>query len=542
MWLRRQSPALAVAILFTIQALLLLPYPGLQNDEALFGSLIYEPRNLEYFVQVFKHRIPLMAISYLGGLKSLLYAGIFALWPPSLASVRVPVIAFGAATVWLFVRLLDALLGRRAAWVGGLLLAADTSFLLTTTFDWGPVALQHLLLLGGLTLLVRFYRTRANWTLALATFLFGLGLWDKAVFIWTLSGASVSALILLRPQLKQLVSPRRLLLGAMGLAVGAAPLIVFNLRYHGQTFQHARYTSADIKNKARLLKSSLDGSSLFGYLTREDDGRRREDPPRLGERLCLCLSQLAGRPRKNLMLPVLVLSLASLVWLRGAECKAVLFGLIAFLVAWPQMALNQGTGGSTHHAVLLWPIPHLIVAAGLSGLSYRLPCARRMFPAAITALVVGSNLLVTNEYLAQFIRHGAGSAWTDAITSLAGRLEATSKASIVVADWGILDSLRLLAAGRLRLYQAIDIASKPSLESQDRLALRWLLGLPNPLFVLHTPAEEAIPGSGARLAAHASRLGYARQLLFTVRDRYRRPIFEVCRFRPTSAPSPPWLR
>ncbi|MGB9605894.1 MAG: hypothetical protein ACPL88_08460, partial [Bryobacteraceae bacterium] len=93
------------ASLFAAQAILLLPYPGVQTDEALFASLIYEPRSLEHFVQIFQVRIPLMVMSYLGGLKALVYAAWFRLWPPSVWSLRVPVVLAGAGSVCLFFRL-----------------------------------------------------------------------------------------------------------------------------------------------------------------------------------------------------------------------------------------------------------------------------------------------------------------------------------------------------------------------------------------------------------------------------------------------------
>ena len=66
----------------------------------------------------------------------------------------------GVASVWLFFRLLDRIAGRRAAIIGCTLLAVDSTYLLTVCFDWGPVALQHLLLVAGLLLLVRFYQLR----------------------------------------------------------------------------------------------------------------------------------------------------------------------------------------------------------------------------------------------------------------------------------------------------------------------------------------------------------------------------------------------
>jgi len=45
----------------------------------------------------------------------------------------------GAASIWLFYRLLRRIAGERAAVIGSTLLAADSLYLLTTCFDWGPV-------------------------------------------------------------------------------------------------------------------------------------------------------------------------------------------------------------------------------------------------------------------------------------------------------------------------------------------------------------------------------------------------------------------
>lgn len=531
------------SLIFATQALILLPYPGLQTDEALFASVLYEPRNLELSLPAFQHRIPLMVMSYLGSLKAGIYAVWFALWPPSPLSVRLPVILAGALTVWLFFRLLHATLGRRAAWLGALLLATDPSFLLTTTFDWGPVALQHLLLVGGMALLARFHRNRRTPALAAAFFLFGLGLWDKAIFIWMLSGVAAAALVVFRRELSETLTPRHALAAVLGGLLGALPLIIYNLRYDGPTLRHARYSASDLPGKLHLLRVTLDGSSLFGYLTREDDGRTRQDRLTALERAALTVSDAAGRPRTNLMPYLLSASavLLPLVW-RTAARRAFLFAVIAAGIGWAQMALNQDTGGSTHHTVLLWPMPPLMVAAVLAEITRRLRRTGLYVLVTAAALAMVSNILVTNEHLAQFLRHGPGPAWSDAISPLAERLQRAPAGSIVVTDWGVLDSLRLLGRGRFPLYQAIDLASKDVLSPEDRQALQWLLTLPDPIFVGHAPPEETVVGSSARLAAHAAQAGYSKRLLYTVADRHARPVFEVFRFEPISAPAPPSSR
>jgi len=56
----------------------------------------------------------------------------------------------GAATLWLFFAGFRKVVGFPAVCLAVAILATDASYIFTTTFDWGPVALQHLLLIGGL--------------------------------------------------------------------------------------------------------------------------------------------------------------------------------------------------------------------------------------------------------------------------------------------------------------------------------------------------------------------------------------------------------
>ncbi len=103
-----------------------------------------------------------MLMSYLGCLKTLIYVPIFKLFGNGPYTVREPALIFGAASVWLFFLLLRRIAGNRAGLVGCWLLATDSLYLLTTCYDWGPVALQHLLIVAGALLLIRFYQTKSN--------------------------------------------------------------------------------------------------------------------------------------------------------------------------------------------------------------------------------------------------------------------------------------------------------------------------------------------------------------------------------------------
>jgi hypothetical protein len=164
-------PTLILPLLFFALGLPFLPLAGIQDDETLFAAAIYHVPTSTVFETYILHReIPLMLLSYLGALKSWIYFPILTRIRPSYLTIRLPVLLMGTLTIWIFTWFLERAHGRRVAWVGGLLLATDTVFLLTTCFDWGPVALQHLLSLAGMALLLQFMSTGKHWTFFWAFF------------------------------------------------------------------------------------------------------------------------------------------------------------------------------------------------------------------------------------------------------------------------------------------------------------------------------------------------------------------------------------
>src|SRR5580692_2604441 len=99
--LRAWWPALIGCILFVTLALLLIPYPGLQEDELIFGPSIFNP-GIDDHMTLGKLIVPRMLLSYLGATKTWLYFAIFKLWSPSLHAVRVPAILIYGSTIWIF--------------------------------------------------------------------------------------------------------------------------------------------------------------------------------------------------------------------------------------------------------------------------------------------------------------------------------------------------------------------------------------------------------------------------------------------------------
>jgi hypothetical protein len=516
--------------------MVLLPYPGIQNDEVLFASAYFGTAGSSlYSLEIFHHHLPLMALTYLGALKTWLYAPILWLAPPSYLTVRLPVLLLGALTVLLFVRLLEAAHGRRAAIVGGLLLATDTMFTLTTCFDWGPVALQHFLLVSGMLLLLKFCTGRGAAALFFGFCCFGLGMWDKALFNWVLAGVLVAAACVFPRELWRRLSIKSVSLAAAGFCLGALPLLAYNVTQGLPTFRsNSSFTFHEFGSKAKALQSTWNGSVLFGYIANPPQAGYPREAQGAMERASFALHSAAGDRRENRLEVAFyaALLLTPLLWFSGTFRK-LLFCLAALGVAWFLMAITKGAGMVAHHAVLLWPIPHLFLAMAFAEASLRWKRIGTWLLAVGVLYLAAENLLVTNQYVYQLARYGGARSWTDAIYPLSAEVGRETAQDIVVDDWGIVDPLVLLHRGQLKLVFAGDDFF--SAESSDQKKEWERVLLLHGLWLGHTDGFEEFPGTNQRVGKGAASVGFRKELVEVVSDRNGRPTFEVFRFVPATA-------
>jgi hypothetical protein len=523
--------AIAFCVLFFALGWLFLPLLGVQNDEALFASPLFQPK-AAYLVKIGHSRLPLMLMSYLGTLKTLIYRAIFAAFGTGVYAMRAPMVLAGAASVWLFCLFLRRSAGYRAAIVGCGLLATDTLYLATVTFDWGPVALQHLLLLGGMLLLLGFYQTRQAPRLFWGFFLLGLGMWDKALMTWMLAGAVVAVAVLYPRQILSVISVKRLAISAAAFLLGALPLVIFNVDTKLSTFRsNTSYDTHDIPGKGRLLLATADSGGLFGWLNNEDwQTPAPREPKGILPAVSARISSFAGHPRHNLLLYAFVVALLLIPLARGEALRSILFALIMMTVAWFQMAVTANAGGSVHHAILIWPLPQMVVAISFAAASRRLGRFGIPMLAAVLATMMISGVLVTNEYLRLTLRNGGGQNWTDAIFRLSDYMKSDGSKSVYCVDWGIMDSLRLLNRGKLPLQVGSDLVSRAQENDAGRQRLMKAISEPNALFLAHTKDFEFFQGNDERLVNYAAGAGFRREMLATIPDSYGRQVFEVYRF------------
>lgn len=483
---------------------------GVEVDEALIANGIYARGVPLFSWKIGGADIPLMILSYLGALKTWIFLPIFAVWEPDATSLRLPMLIAGAATVLLFFVFLDRVAGRTAAWAGTFLLSTDPSFVLNEAIDFGPVALHHFIKLAALVALLEWHRTqRIRWW-SLGFFLLGLAMWDKAIFAWSLAGLAAGALVL-----RVRITPRLAAAAALAFAVGAAPLIAYNIARPLDTFRsNAKLAASDSVVKLWLLHRTVDGSAMFGFFTAATPGPRQVEPARAEQRTALAVARvLPLRGNWNEYSFIAALLALPLLWRTPAR-SPMLFAALYLAVTWSLMFFTAGAGGSAHHVLLLWPFHLAFIATALA----QLP--RRWMAVICAAVLSVVNLAVVNQYFADLIRNGTAVRWTDAFPPLVERMETFKAPYVWVADWGILETVNLLAEGRVPVT-AVDPAAIP----------RELFEQPGAIFVSHTAPFVQTPAVGQALSDSATRFGYVREPVSTVYDRNGRAVFDIFRFR-----------
>ncbi len=524
--------AWVLAFLFFLAGQAFIERVGVNSDEALFISPLLEPRKAIY-VRFFHREWPMMLMTYLGTLKTLIYKPIIAIFGCNLWSLREPPLVAGACTVVLFFLLMRRVSGEFAALIGCGLLATDSIYLITSCYDWGPVALQHLLLLGGALLAVHFYDNRRLLPLAGAFFLWGLAMWDKALAVWVLSSMGVAAVLVFPRCLVGMVTRRRVAIALLSFTLGAFPLLWFNHKEHWVTVRGNFTRDGQFYLKWPALLYTLNGEGLFGWMMPfpNDPVPAPHAPGSAVAAASANISSLAGHPVSDWMVYGLGLALLlTPLVARGRDLRTILFCLVVLVGGWLQMTLTTGAGGSLHHTILLWPLPQVIVAVALACASRRLGRAGRPAAAVAAGALMISNALVLNEYFTVLYRSGALMVWSQAVQPLSDYLKKTPAQHVFTVHWGLIDPLQFLNEGKLPLEDGNMPIAKTALQPADDAAMFRILNSPGHLYVLETKDAQLFPAARENLLGFASEHGYHSEMMARISDGYGRQVFEVWRF------------
>jgi hypothetical protein len=316
--------------------------------------------------------------------------------------------------------------------------------------------------------------------------------------------------------------------------------VAYNLVSNFDTFRsNSSFLLSQFPSRLHALRITWDGAILFEYMVHApwEPGAPLEPQTEI-EQISAEVHSLAGSRfhYHNEMEPAfwVALALAPLLWFTSGR-KAMLFCLIAMLVAWLQMAITQNAGLGAHHVVLLWPLPQWFLAVAFVEAAAWRPLQWRnagaILLATVVVLLTVDNLLLTNEYFYQLSAYGPTKSWTDAIFRLSDEAGHIQASHLVVDDWGILRPLIVLNRNRLPLVFADQSFLTPGIPEANR---QWSIRLlAEDVWIGHTPQFQQWAGANERITGAARAVGFEKHLMETVPDRRGRPVFEIFRFART---------
>jgi hypothetical protein len=300
------------------------------------------------------------------------------------------------------------------------------------------------------------------------------------------------------------------------------------VRHKLATFRGNTVWSAEhFSRKAMLLGRVLEGEALFGSMFREVWDGPLNEPSTAAQKAVVGIALAAGLPRRTLMgyLGMASLALLPFFW-RSPAGVAGRFALVAAAMAWLQMVVIKGAGEGAHHAILLWPLPTIGIAAVLATASAKFRWGEALL-SAVVGIACVANVLVLSTYYTNLLRNGGTAVWTDAMYPAFDAIRKMDKDTVCAVDWGFLDTLRLLEQGRIGLCAAPD----PADETVRRFAL-FQIAEPRYIFLSHTEGSESFPGITARFVRFAESQGYRQVDRQLFADSNGRKTVEVFRFAP----------
>jgi hypothetical protein len=531
-------------VVFLALCLYQIELPGLHYDEAREAGVPAMQLLMGQPVETFRGSgiritgtvFPLMVTDYIGALNIYLLLPFFALLGSDVFALRLMPIVFAALTLFLTYLLTQQLFNKRVAVITYLLLAVNPSFIFWSRQGVFVTSITAMIAVASLLCWLRWYREQRTRYLYMATYLFGLGLYAKLLFLWVIVALGATFLVLkissLRKGLRLWVNSGRLaykqlIIALVCFLLGILPLIIYNVQTKG-TFltltgnltssYYGTYNLAFGENLATRLeqfKVALNGGHLW-YL---------------------------GGVFTNDFYPFFFvgagLACIPVVLLRAKdEWRRVAFPFLmpAFIVL--ASCFTVSALWLTHYAILVPFLPMAIAVALDLLVRYTIPSGAghesnpiyRFIPDLVVfllvAILIAGDLQVDCSYHEALARSGGYAAHSGASYELARYLQDQSVASPLAMDWGIDATVQFLTLGAVNPIEIFGYEWEPNEAFEERLGTF----LPNPdnLYIFHSPGESVFHRRQAfdRLVVEMDKVSRVEKVIL---DRSGKSIFVLVR-------------
>jgi hypothetical protein len=483
-------------LIYTSLALFQLRLPGLAYDEVFFGPAAlgrtqdfltpmatepvdsaarYSPVAFSTFaLSLGEISVPIMLMPYWGALKAWLVAPWFAWWGVSVELLRLTAIGIGALSLVCFLGVLRYYFSPLIAFLAGLFVATDPSYLFYTRHDFGGAGLSLLFMFAPLVCLVWWQTTESVGYWAAAFGLWGLGLYHRLDFMAFLAAMGGCGLWCFRPIVRQWLGWKTLSIAGLAFSFGVSPFLLFVWQRPviaasplllATPAEDASELIAVAQLKGYVFATVLNGTALYDFFSDSSgvsvgrvvtpDGERQvgvfspEQPLRL--------ASLVSGTLTPYVLILIVCHMCFVFCVSGpvsASAPAVraLGVFVCLFVAC--LFLVRGALRGHHFVVLVPAVATVLATAGQHiFLSLRQSWAR-VGILAVGIACIGANLVVDYRYHQLLSATGGRGMWSDAIYDVTVYLQQVCPTRrCLLGDWGMGTQVLTLASGQLAIEE-----------------------------------------------------------------------------------------
>jgi len=457
------------AAIFLCVTLANLRLPGIQYDEVYYvppaAALLKNQLDADYVmldpsvVHLFGKPLPLMFNYYTSFFRTYLTLPIFALFGISVETIRGSSITLGVVALIFFIALARRLTKNSTiAFAAGLMLALDASFVAYVRNDFAVVATMMALKGAALWALLRWWQEGEAKYFYLGVFLTGLGITDRASFLWIPMAIITTLILIYRMNLvneirRRLDSTKKIILSCASFGIGASVFLAFNVATLGGTFSPMfgsfDKTPGGANNFAffenfylrmQMLVEVLGGGYFNHFIAGETAYQT-------------AAWSFSGSPLAWLVPLAFVYFFIKMIaeglykFARGGapkvDRKPLLFILIMIFVL---LALScfTPTLHRGHQLLILYPLPHLLAAIFVfDAMQFFARKMKALNTAAVNFVAVVFILLIclasTRQvfaYHAMIKETGGRGAWSDAIYEIVDEADRHPERTVVCMDWG----------------------------------------------------------------------------------------------------------
>jgi len=459
--------------------------------------------------------LPFGVDPHTGAFKGYLLWVLFALFGPSVVSMRFLSVLLGLMTLTVFYSWLVRYAGRKTAFLAVLLLSVDSAFLFYAKLDSGPI-IEQLFWMGLCLWAFGKWRDHPRTRFLGVGFLSGLmGVYSHIAFGWFLVAFFVTSFLLYRDSLAYALKGKNLFVTVLGIGT------ILTLGGYW-VLGHTEYLS--------LSRADLSGAwTMFERLSMKG-GIVQDLFLGMSDRLHP-LPGVTIRPLTDFFLIFSVFFLFCF----GKKTRCVSFlGITASLMVL-QMALTPGDFVLLPHR-MMYAYPFLLFL-GAEAVSQSLPQFQsgqrwnvsgmvKVGLLCVFVLTVGSQIGFKRQVDRTLRDTGGRGAWSDQIYALSEKILKEDWDEVICLDWGIRGPLVLLTQGRLPVRE---VRWERMNEATQRYTLSLLVdhATPRTLFVLYALRNPRQKSHVPMFREVASQKNRRPRLEYLLNDREGKSLYEA---------------